>query len=1010
MYPYGEQRHTRSFNAREPYGDMQRTPRDSTARIFLGLAITLAPTSLFGEVLAREDFDQYGPGSLTNRNAGAGWDGPWLASTGSASITAFDDPSSDPALSGDALSLGGNCRLARKLNLRADGPISRAGLVQNGLVGRDGATLYVGFLQRITRLPTADPKDPAYLRFYSVEFNTSPADNTRVLEIGHDDRGNPGSPEHYGVASVVNNNSPNHEPGQFQSLWTPDTKVNLIVVKFTFGPNGRDTVEVYRNPESPTDEAASTVDAKLEGTFRFDRIALARFVGGTPVHQVDEIRVGSEFADVIPPGAEEKQSVLLAKRQQRLREASHALAESGLGGEKLLFIKRQMFRPTHVYTEVSDGPFLPGGGIFVLSPVRPDGQPTMIFDAKGGICRDPEISFDAKRVLFSYRPSEDGYYHVHEMNVDGTNLRQITSGPFHDLDPFYLPDGRIGITSTRCKSRALCFWVRAATLFVMDADGGNPRPLTSNNVNEFTPDMLPDGRVLYTRWEYLDKSAIFVQSLWSILPDGTGARQIYGNNLIHPVSMLQARSIPGSRKIACILTAHNGNSYGPLAVVDPTLGVNNPAGILNLVPEVNYDRGCFAPYPLDDRWCLVSYGPDEPYGIYLFAVDPPTESIVPASKEHRLDEPQFPTDLGRYWASATTRRQIIYRDPTYSCVEAMPVVPRQRPSPVASSLASHADPKPAGQGTLLLADVYRGLGGAVPRGSVKYLRVVEEMGHRNDLGQRDYQGAFDHGRFLDHHPKDFMSLYASPWEDGKPAPSLQAKHVWGTVPVEPDGSAHFLVPAERPVYFQALDEDYNELQRMRSYIHLKPGQRLSCIGCHERRRTTPPSRPRALPAALTREPSTIEPPPWGAGPFSYQALVQPILDKRCINCHGSNDPSGGVDLSAVQDSRGVPVSFSTLVRPRQNPDRPPLVDFFDSWWGVSRTVPVAKPMSFGTVASRLIEVIDTRHADLPISETDRPGIDALAPEERRVITTWIDLNCPLWDSYSPELHATSARP
>ena len=987
--------------------DMQRTSRCLTGVVVLGLLITLGPAGLFADVLVCEDFDHYTPGSLANRSGGSGFDGPWLAVSGSATVTAIDDASSDATLSGDYASLGGNTRVARKLNVRADGSLARAGIVQDGLVGRDGATLYVGFLQRITVLPTADPKDPAYLRFYSVEFNTAPGDKNRVLEIGHDDRPNPGSPECYGVASVTNNNRPNHEPGQFQSLGAPDTRVNLIVVKFTFGSDGQDTVAVYRNPESASDEAASTVDAKLKGRFRFDRIALARFVGGTPVHQVDEIRIGTEFANVFPPDSQQRNEAFLAKRQQRRQEAARAISASGLGGQKLLFVKRQMLRPTHIYTEVSDGPFLPGGGIFVLSPDRSDDPATMLFDAKGGICRDPEISFDAERVLFSYRPGPDGYYHIHEMNVDGTKLRQITSGPFHDLDPFYLPDGRIGMTSTRCKSRALCFWVRAATLFVMDADGGNVRPLTANNVNEFTPDMLPDGRILYTRWEYLDKSAIFVQSLWSIMPDGTGARQVYGNNLIHPVSMLQARTIPGSKKIACILSAHNGNSYGPLALVDPTLGPNNPAGILNLVPEVNYDRGCFAPYPLDDRWCLVSYGPDEPYGICLFAIDPTPESIVPASREHRLDEPQFPTDLGRYWASATAGRHTIYRDPTYSCVEAMPIVARTKPNPVASALASHADPQPAPQGTLLLADVYRGLQDAVPRGRVKYLRVVEEMGHRDELGQRDFVGAFDHGRFLDRHPRDFMSLYASPWESGNPAPSLQAKHVWGTVPVEPDGSAHFLVPAERPIYFQALDENYNELQRMRSYIHLKPGEQLSCIGCHEHRRTAPPSRPAALPAALTRGPSTIERPPWGAGPFSYQALVQPILDKRCAECHGADDPSGGVDLSAVRDKRGVPASFSTLVRPRKNPERPPLVDFFDSWWGVSHTVPVARPMSFGTVASRLVEVIDNRHADLPGADTDRAEIKPLTPQERRVITTWIDLNCPLWDGYSPELRVTS---
>ena len=218
--------------------------------------------------------------------------------------------------------------------------------------------------------------------------------------------------------------------------------------------------------------------------------------------------------------------------------------------DRLLFVKRHAFQPSHIYTEYSDGPYRPGGGIFVLAPVSPPGTVTRIFDAQGGICRDPEVSFDGNRVVFSYRPSQNGFYHVYEMNVDGSGLRQLTDGPFHDLDPFYLPDGRIGMTSTRCKSRALCFWVQAATLFVMEADGREPRPLTANNVNEFTPDLLPDGRILYTRWEYMDKSAIFVQALWSILPDGTQARQIFGNNLIHPVSMLQARGIPGTKRIA----------------------------------------------------------------------------------------------------------------------------------------------------------------------------------------------------------------------------------------------------------------------------------------------------------------------------------------------------------------------------------------------------------------------------------------------------------------------------
>ena len=158
--------------------------------------------------------------------------------------------------------------------------------------------------------------------------------------------------------------------------------------------------------------------------------------------------------------------------------------------------------------------------------------------------------------------------------------------------------------------------------------------------------MLPDGRILYTRWEYLDKSAIFVQSLWSILPDGTGRQQIYGNNLIHPVSMLQARSIPGTRKIGLHASGPQRVQLRAAGGHRSELGVDNPAGILNLAPEVGYGRGCFAPYPLDDRWCLVSYGPDEPFGLWLFSHRPAGRNDPPGRQGSSAERRPVPGGSG----------------------------------------------------------------------------------------------------------------------------------------------------------------------------------------------------------------------------------------------------------------------------------------------------------------------------------------------------------------------------
>ena len=1035
---------------------MLRMPYDSVTLWIVVVTALLSPSRATADTLAEETFEYSTPDALAGKDGGSGWGEPWQV-RGTAELRANQKTWHGIPYYGSCVALDHNSRASRRLDVQRGGVFDRAGLAADGRIGKDGTILYVGFLQRVSQVPTASSSGAARLRFYSFEFNTGPDDRTRVLEIGHDDRSNRPRGPYYGVASVANNGRDDHEPGQFQSLGEQNTETNLIVVKFIFGPGDRDVVQVFRNPESLSRESASTVDARLEGDFSFDRLALARFVGNEPYHEVDEIRFAEQYADVFPPVDEDKIKRLVmegrkeverrigavrgrldaldgrgvdtgawreqlaavarakelspwqSKEKLQSLDGSIRLVESGVNVERLLLVKRHMFKPTHIYTEVSDGPFRPGGGIFVLSPARPDGRLTQIFDAREGIVRDPEISFDGQRVLFSYRPGERDHYHIYEMNVDGTKLRQITDGPFHDLDPFYLPDGRIGMTSTRCRSRALCFWVRAATLFVMQADGTHVHPLTSNNVNEFTPQMLPDGRILYTRWEYMDKSAIFVQSLWSILPDGTRAQQLFGNNLIHPVSLLQARPVPGRRRFACILGAHNGDSVGPLAVVDPAKGMNDPQAILNFTPECNYHAGCFAPYPLDDRWCLVSYGPREPFGIYAFAIDPAHDAISPRKLDVALQSPQHPNNLGDFFRSALADRLLIYRDETYSCVEAMPIVSRPKPREVASMLTEREQERPEPRGTLMLLDVYQGLEDAVPRGTVKYLRVVEEMGHRDESGRRNFTGAFDQQEFRKTYQTGFMGLYASPWESGKPAPSLQAKRVYGTVPVERDGSAHFRVPAERPIYFQALDENLREIQRMRSYIHLKPDETQSCIGCHEHRSMAPPQPALGSPLAFRRGPSEIEPPPFGAGPFSYQKLVQPILAKRCGVCHAVEEPAGGVDLSSRRDARGVPMSYATLVRPRTDPDRPPLVNFFDNWWGVSTTVPVARPLSFGTSASRLIEVIDTRHADVAMSDADRARL-CLSSPERRAVTTWVDLNCPLWDDYSLPQHAQSFEP
>ena len=354
----------------------------------LVLTVLGLPVSVRGGTLLCERFEAEG------RRAGspddAGWEGPWQIESGTYHVQPGAPTSPDWADYGWHAILTGNSRVCRLLDTGPDSRLATAGLLDGHLVGKPGGVLYVGFLQQISAVPSHDRQSPSYLRYYALEFKRGPGDENRVLEIGHDDRCTPGE-DCYGAASVVNNGRDDSEPGQFRRLGPQHAGRNLIVVRFTFG-GGNDRVEIFRNPPSPR-ELPARADAVLEGDFRFDRVALARFVGNRAGHAVDEIRFGTEPADVWPVKVAEDP----ARRQ--------VLADLRDKVDRLLFVKRHAFQPTHIYTECFDGPYRPGGGLFTLAPAAPDGRLTRIFDAQGGICRDPDVSFDGRRVLFSYRPS-----------------------------------------------------------------------------------------------------------------------------------------------------------------------------------------------------------------------------------------------------------------------------------------------------------------------------------------------------------------------------------------------------------------------------------------------------------------------------------------------------------------------------------------------------------------------------------------------------------------------------
>jgi hypothetical protein len=660
--------------------------------------------------------------------------------------------------------------------------------------------------------------------------------------------------------------------------------------------------------------------------------------------------------------------------------------------ERVLFAKRHPLQPSHNYSDNMDSLFASGGGVFVLHVPR-DSEGRLnparagverLFDGSAGIVRHPVAGYDAQTIYFAYRPDKPDvegwqpYWHLKSVRADGSGLRTLTDGPYHDSDPVPLPDGGLGFMSTRCEARFLCWQPQAYVLHRMQPDGSGIRRLSHANLSEWDPVMMRDGRILWTRSEYQDKGADFGHTLWAIRPDGTYPELVFGNNT--PYGYGHGREVPDSSEIVCTLISH-GDHQGPIALINPAKGLFDTAAITSITPDTHPQ------YQMDRSHHETFRDPE------------------PVSRDHFLvsHNPGRSSHWGLYVIDRYGNRELLYLDPQISSKK--PSLLRVRPRPPVLPETHNAELAADGLGQFTIQDVYEGLGSAIARGRVKYLQVSQEVPAPLEK--------LACGEFQSTHP-GFQDIYATPTHlvNGPPQsyttrtgnalqphafraggaaaaaegaaivsehrgwPSYVAKAVLGTVRIAGDGSANFTVPAGKVLYFHLLDEEFNELQRMRSVVHLQPGEQRSCVGCHDQR-SAAPSRHTA--GALFTRAEPLTPPPWGSAPFDYERIVQPILNANCVSCHGARSESK-LDLRGTRDEHRVPASYRSLVSGGW-------VHYFDWYWGARHFK--AEPLSFGTLQSRLFKALrQEQHEKV-----------TLKPDELRALKAWIDLNCPLWPDY-----------
>ncbi len=542
----------------------------------------------------------------------------------------------------------------------------------------------------------------------------------------------------------------------------------------------------------------------------------------------------------------------------------------------------------------------------------------LLVDETGGV-RDPQVSYDGKTILFCYRPGGTENYHLYELNlsdagenpkseIQNPKLKQLTSGPYDDIEPTYLPDGGIIFVSSRCKRWVNCWLTQVAVLHRCDADGSNIRALSSNNEHDNTPWLLPDGRVLYTRWEYVDRSQVHFHHLWAANPDGTAQTIWFGN--LHPgITMIDAKPIPGSGKIVASFSPGHGQREhdGVITVVDPKGGPDAK----ELARKISASSRFRDPWAFSENCFLAARNNT----LVLMDAEGNTEELI--------------------------RLPAADRAAKLECHEPRPLVPRPR------ELVIQPRTKPEeATGRYLLADVNQGrnMTGVKP-GEIKKLLVLETLPmpihYTGGMEPISYGGTFTLERIL------------------------------GTVPVEPDGSAYFQVPAMRSVFFIALDENDMAVKRMQSFTSIQPGEVQSCVGCHEHRAQTPRADFRET-LAVRKPAARIEPIRDAPQVFDFPRDVQPILNDLCADCHGYEKTARGGPRAGrliLTGDRGPLYSHSyymlTIARLFADGRNQPKSNY--------------EPRALGSSASKLLTMLDGSHY----------GVQA-TPHQKKMLRLWIE--------------------
>jgi len=623
--------------------------------------------------------------------------------------------------------------------------------------------------------------------------------------------------------------------------------------------------------------------------------------------------------------------------------------------EKLVFVARNQYKQDHHNTatlfqtgEINTKSFEPGASLKILNVKA--GTTETILETKTGLIRDPEVSFDGKKIIFSYRKNIEDDYHIYEIDADGSNIKQLTFAKgVSDIDPIYLPNDQIIFSSTREPKYCMCNRHIMANLYRMNPDGSNIVQIGKSTLFEGHAALMNDGRIIYDRWEYVDRNFGDAQGLWTVNPDGTKHAVFYGNNTNSPGGIIDPRPLPESNLVLCVFGSCHDRPWGALALIDRSKGVDGKEAVVKIWPN---HAGSLIGKGNWDTFMKLDVRYEDPFPVtnQLFLVSKSKHLKKKKNSDHPATE-----KMAIYLLGIEGDETMLYEDKKYSCFDPMPLAPRFRPGEIPT--ARKFDDSP---GYFYVQNVYEGTHlKKVEPGTVKFLRVIESPEKRT-YTQPSWGGQGQQAPGVNWH-------------------SFENKRVLGTVPVETDGSAYFEAPPGKFLFFQLLDENKKMIQSMRSGITVHPGETNGCIGCHEDRLMVPPGISK-IPLAMRKKPVRLD---GLENPiFSYARDIQPIFDKHCVDCHDFGKGAGKQLILAGDRNPFFNASYIDIHLKNQ----------IASVGGGPSDIQEA--FSWGSHASKLVKVIEVGHYSVLLSK-----------EEMEAIYEWIDLNgvyYPFYESAYPD--------